>query len=247
MLSLPGTNFHLQESLPVWRDGDCCAGNRNEQWLKRLRPGSSLTGRCVSKKKRKKNHSELPINILNPSLQFVPASDGGTFTLVNPHTRKAAAEVSEATVDDVNAAAAAAQRAFPSWSALSPAARGAPMTRLADLILEHKGELARLEAISMGKPVSEFIDAGAAAGNFRLYAGMGWQARGTTSLNTPGYMNVTVRQPFGVVGVIIPWNVPLLFLAKKVAPALAAGNTVVLKSSEKAPLTVRSATSLGFA
>ncbi|KAF4302041.1 putative aldehyde dehydrogenase protein [Botryosphaeria dothidea] len=169
--------------------------------------------------------------------KFVPASDGGTFTVVSPHTGKPAAEVSEATVDDVNAAVAAAQKAFPSWSNLSPSARGAPMARLADLILEHKDELARLEAISMGKPVSEFIDAGAAVGNFQLYAGMGWQARGTSSLNTPGYVNLTVRQPYGVVGVIIPWNAPLLFFAKKVAPALAAGNTVVLKSSEKAPLT----------
>lgn len=139
----------------------------------------------------------------------------------------------------MNAAVAAAQKAFPSWSNLSPSARGAPMARLADLILEHKDELARLEAISMGKPVSEFIDVGAAVGNFQLYAGMGWQARGTSSLNTPGYVNLTVRQPYGVIGVIIPWNAPLLFFAKKVAPALAAGNTVVLKSSEKAPLTVR--------
>lgn len=113
------------------------------------------------------------------------------------------------------------------------------MARLADLILAARDELARLEAVSMGKPVGEFFDAGAAAGTFRLYAGAGWEARGTSSLNTPGYVNVTVRQPFGVVGVIIPWNVPLLFFAKKVAPALAAGNTVVLKSSEKAPLTVR--------
>ncbi|KAK7708407.1 hypothetical protein SLS57_008988 [Botryosphaeria dothidea] len=169
--------------------------------------------------------------------KFVPASNGGTFTVVSPHTGKPAAEVSEATVDDVNAAVAAAQKAFPSWSNLSPSARGAPMARLADLILEHKDELARLEAISMGKPVSEFIDVGAAVGNFQLYAGMGWQARGTSSLNTPGYVNLTVRQPYGVIGVIIPWNAPLLFFAKKVAPALAAGNTVVLKSSEKAPLT----------
>ncbi|GME27152.1 putative aldehyde dehydrogenase protein [Neofusicoccum parvum] len=169
--------------------------------------------------------------------KFVPASDGGTFPLISPISRKPVADVSEATPTDVDAAVAAASAASTAWAALSPAARGAPMARLADLILAARDELARLEAVSMGKPVGEFFDAGAAAGTFRLYAGAGWEARGTSSLNTPGYVNVTVRQPFGVVGVIIPWNVPLLFFAKKVAPALAAGNTVVLKSSEKAPLT----------
>lgn len=147
--------------------------------------------------------------------------------------------VSEATTADVDAAVAAASAAFPAWSALSPTERGAPMARLADLIAAANDELARLEATSMGKPVSEFFDGGAAAGTFRLYAGMGWEAQGRSSVNTPGYVNLTLRQPYGVVAAIIPWNVPLLFFAKKVAPALAAGNTVVVKSSEKAPLTVK--------
>ncbi|KAB2577952.1 Retinal dehydrogenase 2 [Lasiodiplodia theobromae] len=120
---------------------------------------------------------------------------------------------------------------------MSPSQRGAPLSALANLLLEHKETLAQLEAQSMGKPLTEFFEAEAAAGTFRLYAGQGWTARGTTSLNTPGFVNMTVRQPFGVVGVIIPWNAPLLFFAKKVAPALAAGNTVVVKSSERAPLT----------
>lgn len=90
----------------------------------------------------------------------------------------------------------------------------------------------------MGKPVSTYFDAHAFAGTFDHYSEAGYNMQGTTSLNTPGYINLTLRQPYGVVAAIIPWNVSLLFFAKKVAPALAVGNTVVLKSSEKAPLTV---------
>lgn len=90
----------------------------------------------------------------------------------------------------------------------------------------------------MGRPVTTFFDGYASADTFKQYAEVGWDASGTTSLNTPGFVNMTFRQPFGVVAAIIPWNAPLLFLAMKLAPALAAGNTVVLKSSEKAPLTV---------
>jgi acyl-CoA reductase-like NAD-dependent aldehyde dehydrogenase len=97
--------------------------------------------------------------------------------------------------------------------------------------------LAKLEALSMGRPVSTYFDAYAFASTFDYYSESGYNMQGTSSLNTPGYVNLTFRQPFGVVAAIIPWNVPLLFFAKKVAPALAVGNTVVLKSSEKAPLT----------
>ena len=89
----------------------------------------------------------------------------------------------------------------------------------------------------MGRPVSTYFDAYAFASTFDYYSESGYNMQGTSSLNTPGYVNLTFRQPFGVVAAIIPWNVPLLFFAKKVAPALAVENTVVLKSSEKAPLT----------
>lgn len=88
----------------------------------------------------------------------------------------------------------------------------------------------------MGKPVSTYIDGHAFAFTFDYYSESGYNVQGTSSLNEPGYVNLTFRQPYGVVGAIIPWNVPLLFFSKKVAPALAVGNTVVLKSSEKAPL-----------
>jgi aldehyde dehydrogenase (NAD+) len=147
--------------------------------------------------------------------------------------------VSEASEDDTNAAVAAAKAAFPAWSALSPTERGTYFKKLASLILESHDELAELEAMSMGRPVSRYFESYAAAEALNHYAESGFQALGTSSLNTPGFVNMTMRQPYGVVAAIIPWNVPILFLAGKAAPALIAGNTVVIKSSEKAPLTVR--------
>ncbi|KAJ5772236.1 Retinal dehydrogenase 1 [Penicillium odoratum] len=169
--------------------------------------------------------------------KFVEASDGGKFDLISPATGEKFTKVSEASEDDANAAVAAAKAAFPSWSALSPVDRGAYLKKLAPLILESHDELAELEALSMGRPVSNYFESTVAANYLNHYAEAGIQCLGTSSLNTPGYVNMTLRQPFGVVGAIIPWNVPVLFLIGKSAPALIAGNTVVVKTSEKAPLT----------
>ncbi|KPI42898.1 Aldehyde dehydrogenase [Cyphellophora attinorum] len=198
--------------------------------------------------------------------KFVEASDKKTFPIYSPHTQEKVAEgintpsfsvstlqptppqtptkptltsptVSEATAEDTDAAVKAALKAFPSWSALSPKDRGVHLKKLASLIRASHKELAWLEAMSMGRPVSQYIDAFAAADDYDHYAEVGYDAQGTSSLNTPGFVNLTFRQPYGVVAAIIPWNVPALFFAKKSAPALMAGNTVVVKSSEKAPLT----------
>ena len=144
--------------------------------------------------------------------------------------------VPEATADDVNAAVAAAKAAFPAWSNLDPAQRGKYLKNLSSLLNQHHDELAYLEAISMGRPINEYFDSRAAAGTFEHYAEAWPSIQGQASLNSPGFLAMTFRQPYGVVGAIIPWNVPLLFLANKSAPALVAGNTVVLKTSEKAPL-----------
>ncbi|CCT69190.1 probable aldehyde dehydrogenase [Fusarium fujikuroi IMI 58289] len=168
--------------------------------------------------------------------QLIGASDGNTFPLFNPATGDKVADVPEATKDDVNNAVAAAQRAFPAWSALDPAKRGGYMKKLAGLIRQHNGELALLEAKSMGRPLPEFFEGYAAAASYEYYAEAWPHIQGQASLNTPGYVTMTLRQPFGVVGAIIPWNAALLFFAGKTAPALITGNTVVLKSSEKAPL-----------
>ncbi|KAJ5746702.1 hypothetical protein N7520_011884 [Penicillium odoratum] len=169
--------------------------------------------------------------------KFVNSSDGGTFPLISPTTNEKFAEVSEATEDDANAAVAAAKAAFPAWSALSPRERGSYLKKLASLCFEAHSELAELEALSMGRPVSGYFESFAASDALNHYAESGYQALGTSSVNTPGFVNMTLRQPYGVVAAIIPWNVPVLFLINKAAPALMTGNTVVVKSSEKAPLT----------
>lgn len=154
------------------------------------------------------------------------------------HHKSHTSPVQEATVQDVDDAVAAAGAAFPAWRDTSIEVRGSYMQTLSKLILESNAELAKLEALSMGRPVSGFFDAALAAEYFSYFATAAWSAQGTASLHTPDQLSMTVRQPYGVVGLIIPWNFPLVLLAGKVAPAIAAGNTVVLKSSEKAPLTV---------
>jgi len=112
------------------------------------------------------------------------------------------------------------------------------MKKLGALLHQSGKDLSRLEAMSMGRPVSTYFDNHACAGAFEHYAEAGYEAQGVSSLNTPGFVNMTFKQPYGVVAAIIPWNLPLVFFGNKVAPAIAAGNTVVLKSSEKAPLSV---------
>ncbi|CAO2649042.1 Nn.00g099910.m01.CDS01 [Neocucurbitaria sp. VM-36] len=168
--------------------------------------------------------------------KLVSASDNATFDLFSPHTGELVAKVAEATLDDVNTAVNAAQAAFPAWSALSPQQRGAPLKKLGELVVSEKDELAHLDAIAMGRPVSTYFDSHYAATHFNYFAEAAYP-QGATSLNTPGFLNMSLRQPFGVVAIIIPWNAPLVFFSKKVAPAVAAGNCVVVKSSEKAPLT----------
>ncbi|KAK5131662.1 hypothetical protein LTR16_000545 [Cryomyces antarcticus] len=168
--------------------------------------------------------------------EFVPSSDGKTFTVKSPYSYEAVATVYEATENDTNRAVAAAKAAFPAWSALDPHERGAYLSRLATLVRDSHTELATLDALCMGRPVSSYFDAHYSANIYDHYAQAGFDAKGQTSLNTKGHMNFTLRQPIGVVGAIIPWNVPVVLFAHKVAPALAAGCTIVLKSSEKAPL-----------
>ncbi|KAF2878234.1 aldehyde dehydrogenase-like protein [Massariosphaeria phaeospora] len=169
--------------------------------------------------------------------EFVESSNGKTFDITNPATLKHVAKVHEASEQDTDRAVASAKAAFPAWSALSPDQRAPYLRKLATLVRESNDELAALEAASMGKPLGSFFDAHACASKWQYYAEVGYTVQGTTSVQTPGYVNMTLRQPYGVVAAIIPWNVPLLFLAGKLAPALIVGNTVVLKSSEKAPLT----------
>ncbi|KAJ5818435.1 hypothetical protein N7474_004026 [Penicillium riverlandense] len=170
--------------------------------------------------------------------EFRPSSENKTFEVIYPFTKELVANVHEATTEDVNSAVAAANAAFPSWRDLGVGKRGEYLRKLSSLILESNDEFAKLETLCTGRPITQYIDAGLAAEKFRYFAETAWSAQGTASFNTPGFLNMTFKQPYGVAALIIPWNFPLATFSMKVAPALAAGNTVVLKSSEKAPLTV---------
>lgn len=167
---------------------------------------------------------------------FVETAD--KFPIYNPSTEELSAQVSQAGVNEVDAAVDAAEKAFPAWSELSADARGACLRRLAELMVESVDELAYLEAISMGKVTAYYPgEVRWAAALLQYFAGLATELHGETSLSTAGMLNLTLRQPYGVCGAIIPWNGPLAAFAMKVGPALAAGNTLVLKPSEKSPLT----------
>jgi aldehyde dehydrogenase (NAD+) len=163
--------------------------------------------------------------------EFRPAADGKTFTTVNPATEEVLSEVAYAGEADVDAAVAAARAAFPAWSALPGAERARYLFRLARLIQERSRELAVLETLDNGKPIRESRDTDVplAAAHFFYYAG--WADKLAHAGFGPD------PRPLGVAAQIIPWNFPLLMLAWKIAPALATGNTVVLKPAETTPLT----------
>ncbi|KAE9570042.1 Aldehyde dehydrogenase [Colletotrichum fructicola] len=168
--------------------------------------------------------------------EFVPSRSGKTFDVYNPATEQKTASVFEADVEDVNDAVAAAKAAFPAWSDLAATERGAFLFKLADSMEKHFAEMSYLDAISMGKPVDSDFATAVAMSQLRYYAGKASDIQGDSSLNTPGMLNIVLRQPFGVCGAITPWNAPITMVVQKLGPALIAGNTLVLKSSEKAPL-----------
>jgi len=172
--------------------------------------------------------------------QFVDAESGKTFKSPNPATGETFAEVAEADKADVDKAVAAARKAFEGkWSKMSARDRGKLLYRLSQLIEQHAGELAELETSDNGKPIKEstYIDLPGVVENFEYFAGWPTKIEGET-IPVPGQMfNYTLREPVGVCGQIIPWNFPLLMAAWKLAPALACGNTVVLKPAEQTPVT----------
>jgi aldehyde dehydrogenase (NAD+) len=131
--------------------------------------------------------------------EFSESSDKGTFKLTSPYNHEHITDVYEATVEDTDRAVAAAKAAFPAWAALDPPTRGAYLKKIADLITENATELAQLDAMSMGRPVSSYFDTMFASGAFDHWAQSGWDAKGSTSLNTPGFVNMTFRQPIGPV------------------------------------------------
>lgn len=169
--------------------------------------------------------------------EWKPGQDGRTFPVINPATEEKIVEVHEADAADVDIAFAAAKKAFPAWRDLSMWERAAKCARFAELMERDQVEIAHLEATNMGMPVSAVMPCvSAAVAGVKHAVGLAHDIHGETSLNTPGYVTFTLRQPFGVCAAIIPWNVPHLMWAGKVIPCVVAGNTIILKSSEKAPL-----------
>src|SRR6266542_596477 len=169
---------------------------------------------------------------------WVDAESGKSFTTPNPATGETLAEVAEADKADVDKAVAAARRAFEGkWGKVGPRDRGRLLYKLSQLIESRTQELATLETADNGKPIREslYVDLPQVAENFEYFAGWATKIEGET-IPVPGQMfNYTLREPVGVCGQIIPWNFPLLMAAWKLAPALTAGNTVVLKPAEQTP------------
>jgi aldehyde dehydrogenase (NAD+) len=170
--------------------------------------------------------------------EWVESVSKKKFATINPATGEVICEVAEADAADVDKAVQAARKAFNGeWRQISATARGNLLYRLADLIEENLDELARLETLDNGKPINDSVgDIESVIACYRYYAGWADKVQGKTiPINGP-YFCYTRHEPVGVVGQIIPWNFPLLMQAWKLAPALATGNTVVMKTAEQTPL-----------
>ncbi len=179
--------------------------------------------------------------------KWVDAASGKTFPTYNPATGEVLAQIAEGDREDINRAVTAARAAFDNgpWRKLTVSERGRLIWKLGELLEENLEEFAELESLDNGKPltIARAADVPLAADLFRYMAGWATKIEGNTIPisvpYTPGarYLAYTLREPVGVVGQIIPWNFPLLMAAWKLGPALATGNTVVLKPAEQTPLT----------
>jgi betaine-aldehyde dehydrogenase len=157
-------------------------------------------------------------------------------TVLNPATEESLAELEPAGAEETDAAVARAKAAYPSWRAIAPADRARLLRRLATLVEEHAEELARIESRNVGKPISGARgEVGMVAEVFYFYAGAVDKFYGET-IPVGGGVDMTFREPLGVVGLITPWNFPLNIASWKLGPALACGNTIVIKPAELTPL-----------
>ncbi|HSR51445.1 MAG TPA: aldehyde dehydrogenase family protein, partial [Acidobacteriota bacterium] len=166
------------------------------------------------------------------------AASGKTFDVDYPATGEVLTRCAEGDQEDVERAVEAARKAFKGWSGAAPAERGRLLKRLASLMEEHAGDLARLTTLEMGKPIREAqnVDLPHSAAVFRYFGEWTDKVYGETCPVDPGFLNYTLREPLGVVAAITAWNFPLVLASWKLAPALAMGNTVILKPPEQAPL-----------
>jgi len=193
-----------------------------------------------------KNHAALDFLRQSPKKllingKWVGSKSGKTFETINPSNEEVLALVAEGDKADVDEAVKAARKAFEegNWPNMGPHQRAHLMSKVAELIDKYADELAELETLDNGKPLtfSRGFDIPAAAETFRYYAGWVTKIYGETNPSDPAFFNYTLREPVGVCGQIIPWNFPLLMAAWKLGPALACGNTVILKPAEQTPLT----------
>jgi acyl-CoA reductase-like NAD-dependent aldehyde dehydrogenase len=173
--------------------------------------------------------------------QWRPPASGETYATINPATEEESARVARGDERDIDQAVQAARRAFDTgpWPKMAAAERARVLWKLADLIAANLDEMARLESINTGKTLfdSGKVELPFAAEVFRYYAGWTTKIHGETLSLRDGAFTFTLRQPLGVIGAIVPWNFPFLLASWKIAPALAAGNTVVLKPASLTPLT----------
>ena len=188
------------------------------------------------------NQSEIALPELKLLInnRWQPSQSGRTFATINPSTGEEICQVAEADAADVDAAVRAARAAFESgpWRKINASARGRLLNRLADLIESNADQLARLESLDNGKPVSvaKSVDVVKTIACYRYFAGWADKVHGKTIPIDGEFLCYTRHEPMGVVGQIIPWNFPMLMMAWKLAPALATGNTVLLKPAEQTPL-----------
>jgi aldehyde dehydrogenase (NAD+)/phenylacetaldehyde dehydrogenase len=167
-----------------------------------------------------------------------PARSGARFETQNPATGQLLATLARGSREDVDAAVASATRAQPAWARTDPYERQRILWRAGEILLERKEDIARTETLDTGKPISNAraIDVPRAADTFFYFSGWATKLEGETIPVRGPFLNYTLREPLGVLGAIVPWNFPLLLAARKLAPALAAGNAVVLKPPEEASL-----------
>ncbi len=172
--------------------------------------------------------------------EWVEAEGGRTFDTFNPATGEKLATCADASAADVERAVRAARAAQPAWAAKSVQERAALLLKIADKIDERAKELATVETLDNGKPIREttLVDVPLSSDHFRYFAGCIRADEGEATMIDENTLSIILREPIGVVGQIVPWNFPLLMGAWKIAPAIAAGNTVVIKSSSTTPLSL---------
>jgi len=170
--------------------------------------------------------------------EFVDAADGATFEVFNPYDNSVLANVAEAKHEDIDRAVKAARDAFAAWANMSPSDRGVLIGKLADAIEKDRDNIALVESLDTGHPIRDThnLDVMRTVATYRYFAGMPDKNEGTVIPVDTGFLNYVQRVPIGVVGQIVPWNFPLMFTSWKLGPALAAGNTVVMKQAELTPL-----------